>query len=78
MKLSALVVFIFALLILIGGVIGFNQAHSVPSLIAGTASGVLLIICGFGILKRSVLAYTFAMIVIFALTLFSCIVLQLH
>lgn len=70
MKLSACIVLTYALLIFVGGVIGFNQAHSLPSLIAGSLSALLLLACSLGMFKRSVLAYTLAMALILALMLF--------
>ena len=70
MKNSAWIVLIYALIVFLGGMIGFNQAHSMPSLIAGTVSATLLLICALGMFKRSVLAYTLAMAIILALMLF--------
>lgn len=49
---------------------GFSQAHSLPSLIAGTVSAILLFACSLGMFKRSLLAYTLAMFLILALTIF--------
>ncbi len=70
MKFSAWVVCIYALLIFLGGMIGYYQAHSLPSLIAGTLSAILLFACAWGMFKNSALAYTFALALILALALF--------
>jgi uncharacterized membrane protein (UPF0136 family) len=39
--------FIFGALTIVGGVIGYVKAGSVPSIIAGTITGVLLLVAGF-------------------------------
>jgi uncharacterized membrane protein (UPF0136 family) len=38
---------IFGALTIIGGVIGYVKAHSVPSIIAGSITGILLLIAGY-------------------------------
>lgn len=70
MKISAWIVFFYALIILVGGVIGFSKAHSYPSLIVGVASALLLFACTLGMFRKSILAYTLALALILALTLF--------
>lgn len=70
MKMSAWVVLIYALFIFLGGMIGYNQAHSLSSLIAGTVSAILLLACGMGMFKKSTLAYTLALALILSLALF--------
>ena len=49
MKWQALVVLIYALFIVLGGLIGYVKAHSHPSLIIGVSTGILLIISSLGI-----------------------------
>ena len=39
--------FVFGALTIIGGVIGYVKAQSVPSIIAGTVTGVLLLLAGY-------------------------------
>ena len=39
--------FVFGALTIVGGVIGYVKAHSVPSIIAGSITGVLLLIAGY-------------------------------
>ena len=70
MNIPALTILIYALFVLIGGMIGYNQAHSLASLIAGTVSGLLLLFCSIGMFKRSVLAYTLSLGLTLLLTLF--------
>lgn len=70
MKTSAWIVLLYALIILLGGIIGFREAHSLPSLIAGSVSAILLLLCASGMFKKSVLAYTFSIIFIMLLTCF--------
>lgn len=70
MKISAVVVLVYAFMLLAGGIMGYTQAHSLPSLTAGIVSSFLLIICALGINKRSTLAYTMAMLITLGLTLF--------
>lgn len=70
MHLSAWIVLIYSLLILIGGMIGYSQAHSLPSLISGSIFGFLLLLCSIGMFKKSVLAYTLSLALSAMLTLF--------
>jgi uncharacterized membrane protein (UPF0136 family) len=70
MKFSAWLVLVYALIILFGGIMGFKQAHSVPSLIVGVTSAVLLCLCAFGMFKRSTLAYTLSLVLMTGLTFF--------
>lgn len=49
MKSHALAIMIYALLIIIGGVMGFAKAHSLVSLIVGSFAGILLISSSVGI-----------------------------
>ena len=49
MQTSALIVIVYGLLVLVGGVMGYVKAKSLPSLISGVLFGVLLLISGVGI-----------------------------
>lgn len=69
MRISAYTVLIYSALVLIGGMIGYNQAHSLPSLIAGTISGLLLLACAIGMFRKSILALAIS-VVISALLMF--------
>ncbi|HXK61752.1 MAG TPA: TMEM14 family protein [Acidobacteriota bacterium] len=46
MKIAAISTLIYGFLVLAGGVFGYLQAKSVPSLIAGTICGVLILVAG--------------------------------
>ena len=47
MDATRLYFFVFGALTIIGGVIGYIKANSVPSIIAGAITGVLLLIAGY-------------------------------
>ncbi len=70
MKFSAWIVLVYALLILLGGLMGFRQAHSLASLVVGSVSAIILLVCASGMFRKSLLAYTLAMAFILVLTLF--------
>ena len=53
MKWQSLVVLIYALFILVGGMMGFLKSHSHMSLIMGTISGLLLMAASYGIYHSS-------------------------
>jgi uncharacterized membrane protein (UPF0136 family) len=59
--LTQIFYFIFGIAAIAGGALGFARAKSKPSLIAGGASGALLIIAG--LLAPSIAAYVIALIV---------------
>jgi uncharacterized membrane protein (UPF0136 family) len=44
-----LIVGFYGIFSLIGGFIGYLKASSLPSLIAGTISGIILLVCAYGI-----------------------------
>lgn len=66
---TAIAVIVFGVLTGIGGLIGYMSAHSMPSLIGGFVMGLLLLICGFAMMKKSVLGY-FSACLLTALLLF--------
>ena len=51
MSISAIVVFIYAILVAAGGIGGYVTKQSVPSLIAGVVSGLLLVLGGWGLMQ---------------------------
>lgn len=70
MKISACIVLGYALIILLGGMMGYQKAHSYSSLIVGTISAILLFGCSIGMFRKSTLAYSLALALILALMLF--------
>ncbi|CDZ80625.1 Transmembrane proteins 14C [Candidatus Rubidus massiliensis] len=52
MNFKGLLTILYGLLVLIGGIIGHLKANSMPSLIAGSVFGVILILIGISILKN--------------------------
>ena len=48
----AIIVLVYGILVLVGGVMGWVKAKSKPSLISGIAFGVALIVLGYGINQR--------------------------
>ncbi len=49
MSVTSLIVGLYGLFTVTGGVIGFLKAKSVVSLMTGSFSGILLLICAYGI-----------------------------
>lgn len=70
MKFNGTVVLFYGIIVLLGGLIGYLVAGSIASLIAGTLCGAILVACGFGLYRVSVLAYFVALSVSALLTLF--------
>lgn len=54
---------VFAILTAAGGVMGFVQAHSRPSLIAGSISAVALLVAAFLLPERYIAAFIIGLIV---------------
>ena len=71
MNTPALIVIVYAVLVIVGGVIGFVKAASRPSLIGGLVGGLGLLTTGWGISKAqawglpAALALTLALLVFF-------------
>lgn len=72
MKQISLVIAMYAILILIGGIIGYVAAHSLISLIVSSLFALLLFTCCFFIWKGHMSAYHIAMGTIFCLFAFFC------
>ena len=53
MSAATVVVAIYGAFSLVGGVIGYVRAKSRASLIAGSVSGILLLVCAYGLLHAS-------------------------
>ncbi|OGB68172.1 MAG: hypothetical protein A2Y94_13075 [Caldithrix sp. RBG_13_44_9] len=63
MNATVFVIFLFGVFSLVGGLIGYIKADSMPSLIAGSISGVILLFCSYGILKGNQLAAIVTLVV---------------
>lgn len=69
-KSSGIVVIVYAILVLIGGIIGFIKANSVSSLVMGTGFAIALLLSGYGLLKRSLAGLYASSALTVVLTLF--------
>lgn len=58
MQKVSVIVWVYAALVLIGGIIGFFVAHSTPSLVASSLTTLLLLGMGYFIRKGACWAYT--------------------
>lgn len=70
MKIKALITFLYAFLVLIGGITGYTKAGSIPSLAMGIAFAILLFLSAVGQYKRNMQAHYSAVILTALLALF--------
>lgn len=71
MKKPSIVIWVYALLLLIGGLMGFIKANSLVSLLSSSIIALLFFVCGYFIRKGHATAYYFAAILtIFLLAFF--------
>ena len=70
MTAPGIVILLFGLLVLGGGIIGYATAGSVASVIAGSAFGLGLLVSGLGVLRRKELGFVFAPLITLFLTAF--------
>lgn len=70
MKTTGYIVLVYGILVIIGGLIGFAKANSVPSLVMGTSFGIVLAICGWAITKDSTVSIYVAGLFALLLTCF--------
>lgn len=70
MQFPAIVVFIYGLFILIGGIMGHIKAQSRASLIMGTAFAILTLLSSFAMFRGIELGRTCAMLISILLTAF--------
>lgn len=62
MRFTGIVVIVYSVLVLMGGLIGYLFANSLPSLISGTLFGAALFTCGLGILRTNMSAFLVALV----------------
>ncbi len=67
MSLTTVVVTLFGIINIVGGLIGYFKAESTASLLAGGLSGIVLLICAYGISKGNNIASIVSIIVALAL-----------
>ncbi len=65
--MAVVVVALYGLFSLIGGLIGYLKAKSTASLVAGALSGVLLLLCAYGIGQGSRIALLGSLVIACAL-----------
>ncbi len=70
MKNKSIIIGIYALLILIGGLIGFFVAGSLASLLSGVISGLILFGCSYFVRQNNLKAYDITLGVICFLLIF--------
>lgn len=70
MNFTAITTFVYSLILFIGGLVGYYKAGSIASIIMGTISAVLILICGIAMIKNSVLGYFSAAGLALLLTVF--------
>ena len=70
MNTTSLLVIVYALLVIVGGVLGFVKAGSRPSLIGGLVGGLALLAAGWGISRGQVWGLQAALVLTLALFVF--------
>jgi len=69
MDATRLYLFIFGALTIVGGVIGYVKAQSVPSIVAGAITGILLLVAGFILPQQRTAGLVIALVVSLLLAL---------
>ena len=70
MNPSAIIVFVYAVLTMVGGIFGFVKAGSRPSLISGLLSGLLLLAAGYGLQRGQSWGLPLALVLTTAILIF--------
>ena len=70
MEKKSLVIFSYAALVFVGGLIGYFVAGSMASIIASSCFAALLAGCGYYVRKGNLRAYDYSLLVIFFLLVF--------
>ncbi len=63
MNIPMIFVLLFGVFTLIGGVMGYVQAGSMASIVAGSVSGILLLVCAAGIYRGNRIAAIGALVI---------------
>jgi len=63
-------VFIYGILVIVGGLFGYIKAGSTASLVMGNIFGIALLVCGLGMMKNYDWAYFGSLLLTAALALF--------
>ena len=70
MKFTGIIVSVYGIVVVLGGLVGYLTADSLPSLIAGSVCGALLFASGLGLIRSSVIAFFTGLGVTLALAVF--------
>ena len=70
MRAPAIVILLFGLLVLVGGIVGYTTTGSMASLIAGGVFGLGLLASGVGVLRGKDMGFLMAPILTVLLTVF--------
>lgn len=66
-KIAAVLSGLYGLLAIAGGIIGFVNKNSLPSLVAGGVSGLLLLLCSYGVFRKPAVALAVSAVIALAL-----------
>ncbi|MBI2987196.1 MAG: hypothetical protein HYY45_10570 [Deltaproteobacteria bacterium] len=70
MRAPGIVILVYGLLVLVGGIVGYTTAESMASLIAGGVFGLGLLASGVGVLRGKDMGFLMAPILTVLLTMF--------
>jgi len=70
MHTASLVVYVYAALVMLGGVIGYVKARSLPSILGGDVGAVLLAVAGYGMGRGQAWGLPLAVVLILGLLVF--------
>lgn len=70
MSFTSIFTIIYGILVIIGGIIGYAAAASIPSLVMGSGFGIVIAASGLGMLYRQKWGFPLALLSVFILTIF--------